>query len=261
MLEVNKIHHWDCLELMKQIPDNTIDLVVTSPPYDNLRDYNWYTFDFESIAHELLRVCKEGGTVVRIIWDAIIKGSESGSSFKQALFFKEIGFNLHDTMIREKPHFSNPSSNRYHQIFEYMFILTKGKIKTFNPICDVPIKYGKPVGKSSTRKKDWSIVNSEVKSHSKDFGARKNVWKINTAGQENFWKKVLHPAQFSKQIAKDHVISWSNEGDIVLDPFMWSGTTAVVCIETNRNFIGIEISQEYVDIANKRLQETQVWLF
>jgi len=132
-MEINKIYNEDCLDTMKHMPDNFIDLVVTSPPYDKLRDYKGFTFDFENIAKELYRVTKQGGVVVWVVADATVNGSETGTSFKQALYFKEIGFNLHDTMIYYR--WSGPLTHRrYEQEFEYMFILVKGKLETFNPI-------------------------------------------------------------------------------------------------------------------------------
>ena len=245
----------DAASVLKTIVENSIDLTVTSPPYDNLRTYNGYSFDFETIASELYRVTKDGGVVVWIVGDSTINGSETGTSFRQALYFKDVcGFNLHDTMIWEKPHFANPSSNRCHQVFEYMFIFSKGKPKTFNQILDVPIKYGKPVGKSSQRHTDGSITNTETSRQSLgQFGARRNVWKINTSGQEQFGKKQEHPATFSEQLARDHILSWSNENDLILDPFLGSGTTGKMALELNRYFIGIEISAEYIKLATQRL--------
>ena len=246
----------DNVAALKQMQDGCIDLTVTSPPYDNLRTYNGFSWDFESLAKELFRVTKEGGVVVWVVNDATVDGSETGTSFKQALLFKECGFNLHDTMIWLKPHFANPSSNRCHQVFEYMFVLSKGKPKTFNQIKDVPIKYGKPVGKSSQRKTDGTIENKEVTTQSVgEFGGRSNVWKMNTSGQEQFGKKQEHPATFPEQLANDHILSWSNEGDVVLDPFMGSGTTGRMALLNNRNFIGIELSEEYMKLAEERISK------
>lgn len=250
----------DCVEVMNELQDGIVDLTVTSPPYDNLRTYNgtieqWGEHSWKAILKELYRVTACGGVVVWIVGDAVIKGSETGTSFKQALYAMECGFKLHDTMIWEKPHFSNPSRNRCHQIFEYMFVFSKGKPKTFNQIKDVPIKYGKPVGKSSLRHKDGTITNGEAKGSKGQFGARKNIWKINTAGQENFGKKVVHPAQFSMQLVKDHITTWSNEGDTVFDPMMGSGTAGVAAATMNRNFIGVELVDEYYYIAQDRIME------
>lgn len=245
----------DALQELSKIQDNSVDMTLTSPPYDNLRTYNGYELDIWGIAQELYRVTKPGGVVVWVVNDQTIKGSESLTSFETAIMFREADWRLHDTMIWLKPHFANPSSNRYHQVFEYMFVFSKGKPKTFNMIKDVPIKYGKPVGKTSLRKANGDIVNSETKRESKGFGGRSNVWKMNTVGQENFGKKVLHPAMFPERLAHDHIISWSNPGDLVLDPFNGSGTTTKVARDLSREYIGIDISQEYCDIANQRLDK------
>lgn len=257
MIEINKVYQGDCLEVMKSISDKSIDLTVTSPPYDNLRAYKGYTFNFEGIAKELFRITKDGGVLVWIVGDATINGSETGTSFKQALYFKEIGFNLHDTMIYKKNNFSNPSSNRYHQIFEYMFILSKGKPKTFIPLKDrINVCAGESNwGKNVTRQVDGSMKESSKKICS-TYGMRYNVWNIKTsygfAGDKEAYK---HPAIFPEQLAYDHIISWSNENDLVLGPMCGSGTTCKQAKLLNRNYIGIEISAEYCQIAEKRIKE------
>jgi DNA modification methylase len=243
------IHNEDCLETMARLDAGSIDLTVTSPPYDNLRLYNGYSFDFEAVARELYRITKDGGVVVWVVGDATIDGSETGTSFRQALFFKEIGFNLHDTMIYQKHNFSNPSSNRYHQIFEYMFVLSKGKPKTFNALKDRPnVEAGKigSWGKNTSRQVDGTMVERKRKVNT-EFGMRYNIWRIKTE------MKPLHPAPFPEELARDHVLSWSNPGDVVYDPFMGSGTTAKVAIETARKYLGSEISSEYWEIAQKRI--------
>ena len=246
----------DCLEVLKTIPDKTIDLTVTSPPYDNLRTYNGYSFDFEGIAKELYRVTKDGGVVVWVVGDATINGSETGTSFKQALYFKEIGFNLHDTMIYQKNNFANPSSNRYHQIFEFMFILSKGKPKSFNPIKDRKnVCAGESNwGANKARQKDGSFKERPKKIVS-EYGMRYNIWEFMTskgfATKDNF--AYSHPAIFPEKVAYDHIVSWSNEGDTVLDCFLGSGTTGKVAKQLGRKFIGIEISQDYLTIAKERI--------
>ena len=243
------IYYENCLDTMARIDDGSIDLTVTSPPYDNLRSYNGYSFDFEAVAKELYRITKDGGVVVWIVGDATVDGSETGTSFKQALFFKEIGFNIHDTMIYQKHNFSNPSSNRYHQIFEYMFVLSKGKPKTFNPIKDRPnVEAGKigSWGKNTSRQVDGTMVERKRKVNT-EFGMRYNIWRIKTE------MKPLHPAPFPEELVEGHVLSWSNPGDVVYDPFMGSGTTAKVAIETGRKYLGSEISAEYWKIAQNRI--------
>ena len=241
---------------MKEIEDNFVDLTVTSPPYDNLRDYNGYSFDFEGIAKELFRVTKEGGVVVWVVGDATVKGSETGTSFKQALYFKEIGFNLHDTMIWKKDTFTAVGAlvNRYAPVFEYMFILSKGYPKTFNPIKD---RKNKTVGckqHGTIRKKGGETVKmSTVGNIVRKYGQRYNIWEISAEKRRNLGYN--HPAIFPEQLAQDHIISWSNKGDLVLDIFNGSGTTTKMAKILGRNYIGIELSQEYVDIANKRLEQ------
>lgn len=235
----------DCVQIMKQMDDACIDLTVTSPPYDNLRTYNGYCFDFENVAKELYRVTKNGGVVVWVVGDATIKGSETGTSFKQALFFKECGFNLHDTMIYQKSGVSFPESNRYLQQFEYMFIFSKGKPITTNIIKDRKNKY---VGTIGGNRRGGLCTRGE-------YGARFNIWKYDN-GKYNTTKDLIafhHPAVFPEQLANDHIISWSNPNEIVFDPFMGSGTTAKMAMLNNRRFIGCEISEEYCNIIKDRL--------
>lgn len=246
---------------MKDIPDGYVDLVVTSPPYDNLRTYNgnaeqWCFEKFQAIARELYRVTKDGGVVVWIMADASVKGSETGSSFRQALFFKECGFNLHDTMIWRKPTFTDTGSLkvRYGGCFEYMFVFVKGKIKTFNPIKD---RKNKCTGKKihgNIRQADGTMKKkSSIGKITGEMSQRFNVWDINPCMSNK--ERSGHPAQFPVILAKDHIISWSNEGDVVLDPFMGSGTTGVACVKTGRQFIGMEIDKGYFEIAEKRVAE------
>jgi DNA modification methylase len=248
-----KLYNGDCLEVMKDIPDNSIDLTVTSPPYDNLRTYNGYLWDFENIAKELFRITKKGGVVVWVVGDQTIKGSETGTSFKQALYFMELGFNLHDTMIYAKENYVPLTHNRYEQEFEYMFVFSKGKPKTFNPI-KVACKYAgtETWGKPSFHKTNSSGLVSVDKKKINDTKIKGNIFYYRTGKVKN--NGITFPAPFPEQLAKDHIISWSNENDIVLDPFMGSGTTGKVCKLLNRNFIGIEISKEYMEIAKERIE-------
>ena len=241
----------DCLEVMKSLPDASIDLTVTSPPYDNLRTYNGYSFDFEGIAKEIYRVTKDGGVVVWVVGDATINGSETGTSFKQALYFKEIGFNLHDTMIYEKDGIAFPDKNRYQQSFEYMFVLSKGKPKTLNLINDRKnISFGRKVTGTDRNADGTTRKASCFGNPIKEFGIRWNIWRIaSTKGNV----KTGHPAMFPESLAYDHIVSWSNEGDTVLDCFLGSGTTGKVAKQLNRRFVGIEISPEYLEIASKRI--------
>ncbi len=257
-MELNKIYNEDCLETMKRMPADFVDMTLTSPPYDNLRDYKGYSFDFESIAKELFRITKDGGVVVWIVNDATKDGSESGTSFKQALFFKGIGFNLHDTMIwlrRTTPQ----TSNRYEPAFEYMFVLSKGKPKTFNPI-KAPAKYAETrVEKSYHRnpKDEDTFTKNELKRY--DFVTIGNAWDIPNRGHDAFAHN--HPAIFPEKLVANHILSWSNEGDIIFDPFLGSGTTAKIAQLSKRRWLGCEISKEYCDIAEKRIKSISNPLF
>jgi site-specific DNA-methyltransferase (adenine-specific) len=227
---------------MKQMPDALVNLVLTSPPYDNLRSYDGYEFDFESIARELYRVLAQDGILVWIVGDATIDGSETGTSFRQALFFKELGLKLHDTMIYEKNSPAYPAQrngNRYTQIFEFMFVFAKGSVPK-QLICDKPNKWA--------GHKDFS---GKLKNPVPEFSPRNNIWKYVTS-----FNGVKHPAPFPEQLAMDHILSWSKENDIVYDPFMGSGTTAKMALAAGRQFIGSEISGAYVELANKRLEDT-----
>lgn len=254
-MEINKIYCESNLETMAKMPDGFVDLTVTSPPYDDLRTYNGYCFDFENVAKELYRVTKQGGVVVWVVGDATVKGSESGTSFRQALYFKEIGFNLHDTMIYHR-HGRFPMANRYWQNFEYMFVFTKGKPNTFNAIKDE-----KAVGavgskiRQLERKKSDNLEFVETNRVRNEWKARGNVWYI-PAGHFMHGEKIAfeHPATFPEKLANDHIVSWSDENDLIYDPFMGSGTTAKMAMINKRNYIGSEISKEYCEIAEQRLK-------
>lgn len=257
-----KLYKGDCLIEMNNIQDNTVDLTVTSPPYDNLRTYGgaidgWSFKKFQEIAKQLYRITKDGRIVVWIVGDSTIKGSETGTSFKQALYFMELGFKLHDTMIWNKGSFAFPSQNRYHQVFEYMFIFSKGDSAIFNPIKDRRNMYIGIRGASGRKSNgERNIGKSMV---TEEFGKRFNVWDYPIGGGHSASDKIAfkHPAIFPENLAKDHIISWSNEGDTILDCFMGSGTTGKMAILNNRNFIGIELNEEYFDIADKRIKEAQ----
>ena len=246
----------DNVEVMRrEIPDNSIQLTVTSPPYDNLRTYKGFEWDFESVAHELYRITKPGGVVVWVVSDATVNGSETGTSFLQALYFKECGFNLHDTMIWDKGGFSAVGAlvTRYAPVFEYMFVFVKGHLEVFNPIKDKPNKNaGKPL-KGTIRNADGT--RKPMSNQGKvlaDFGQRYNIWEMWPQRQRGG-----HPAPFPEALARDHILSWSNPGDIVLDPFLGSGTTGKMAVLSDRNFIGIDISPEYVQMAQQRIDAAQ----
>ena len=245
----NRIICGDNVEVMRGMPDNCIDLTVTSPPYDDLRTYNGFNWDFEGVVKELYRITKDGGVVVWVVGDATIQGSETGTSFRQALYFKEIGFNLHDTMIYAKRN-PMPITRKagYRPCFEYMFVFSKGKPKTFNPLMVKAITAGTKV-RASTRQKDGSIKEPTGKRETQEFIRRTNIWEYKVGMNQTTKDKVAfeHPAIFPEQLAQDHILTWSNEGDIVFDPMCGSGTTCKMAWLNKRNFIGIDISEEYIN--------------
>ncbi len=256
MIDINKNYNESNLETMAKMPDCFVDLTVTSPPYDGLRTYNGYSFPFEDIAKELFRITKDGGVLVWVISDATVQGNESGTSFKQALFFKEIGFNLHDTMIYAKQNPIPLTHNRYEQQFEYMFVFSKGKPKTFNGLKEKS-KYG---GEMASRTRSFYKTNTEneptlqnKRDVISDEKLRNNIWYYIVGSTQT--GKIKHPAMFPEQLASDHIISWCNEGDLVYDCFMGSGTVAKMSILNNRNWVGSEISNEYCNIIEERIKK------
>ncbi len=258
-MQTNTIHCGECGESMRRhLPDKSIDLTVTSPPYDNLRDYNGYTFEFEPIAAELWRVTKPGGVVVWVVADATVKGSETGTSFRQALGFMGLGFRLHDTMIygKDKPPMND---NRYQSSFEFMFVFSKGKPKTFNPIKVSKSTNDKRGAKPFHRNKGTGMVNGFSKPKEKTK-IKDNYWFYVASGGNSTKDKIAHqhPAIFPEALARDHIISWSNPGGLILDPMCGSGTTLKMAVEQGRQYIGIDISREYVNLASKRVSGARI---
>ena len=252
---INQIVEGNCVEIMRTFNSNLINLTITSPPYDNLRTYKGYIFPFEDIAKELFRITKIGGIVVWVVGDATINGSETGTSFKQALYFKEIGFNLHDTMIFQK---TNPIPQiyrkRYNNIFEYMFIFSKGEVKTHNPIKVNCIHAGLKL--NGTRYKNYSKgeqKRDKLANPVKKEKIKGNIWEYVVGKKLEDQEAKWHPAPFPCELAKDHIKSWTNKGDIVLDPMNGSGTTCLSAMLLERQYIGIDISKEYCNLARKRI--------
>jgi len=258
---VNKIILGNCVKVMDQLEDESVDAFITSPPYDELRDYNGYSFPFEDIARKMYQKLAKGGVIVWVVGDATKKGSETGSSFRQAIFFQELGLNIHDTMIYEKNGSSFPArrtGNRYSQVFEYMFVFSKGKPKTANLICDKPNKWSgyTSFGTSTNRNAAGELVKAKNRKPTPNFSPRHNVWKFNTGKKyttnDDFAFK--HPAMFPESLAEDHVMTWTKEGDLVVDPFVGAGTTTKMAAINGRRWLGIDISEEYVDIAIERMK-------
>ena len=262
---LNSIIEDNCVEVMKSFYENSIDLTVTSPPYDNLRTYKGYVFPFEEIAEQLYRVTKPGGIVVWVVADATIKGSETGTSFKQALHFKEIGFNLHDTMIFQK---TNPIPQiyrkRYNNIFEYMFVFSKGEVKTHNAIKVDCLHAGLQL--NGTTYKNYSKGEQKREKMAKPVKKKKikgNIWEYVVGKKAEDQEAKGHPAPFPCALVRDHINSWTNEGDVVLDPMNGSGTTCISALQLNRQYIGIDMSHEYCEMARERIAiiESQPTLF
>lgn len=254
---LNKILEGDCVGWMKQMPDNFVDLTVTSPPYDDLRDYNGYHFDFEKIAQQLYRVTKKGGVVVWVVGKKMKNGNVILTPFKQALFFQEIGFKVHDIMIYKKKNTPFMRSNAYTNGFEFMFVLAKGSVKTFNPI-KVPTARAGFEMLVANRKSDGKI--KKVLAELKQEKVKNNIWEyaVGLGGTTKDKIAFKHPAVFPEKLAEDHILSWSNECDLVFDPMCGSGTTLKMAKLNNRLYLGIDISQEYCKIAQQRIQMVNV---
>lgn len=251
--KLNNIYNIDCLKGMKQLPNEYVDLVVTSPPYDDLRNYNGYNFDFENIAKELFRVIKTGGIVVWVVGDKVKNGDRTLTSFKHCIQFQEIGFNVHDVMIYRKKNTPFMRSNAYTNCYEFMFVLAKGKPKTFNPLKTKTVRQG--LEKLVTNKKADGI-NKKVLGELKEEKTLTNIWDyaVGLGGSTNDKIAFQHTAIFPEKLAQDHILSWSNEGDLVFDPMCGSGTTCKMAKLNNRNYLGMEISKEYTKLALSRIK-------
>jgi len=250
-----RIFNTDCLDYLKTVSSDSIKFTLTSPPYDDIRDYNGYSFPFEDIAQELWRTTKVGGVVAWNVADATVKGSETGTSMRQALYFMSLGFRLHDTMIyaKKNPMPAGVSSKRYHQAWEYIFIFSKDAPETFNPIM-VKAKFGHLEANMKHRGKDGQTSYKKTKRN--EFTKVKNIFEYSVGGGHSAKDKIAfrHPAIMPEQLAADMISTWTNVGDQVFDPFTGSGTTAKVCLELSRHFHGTEVSEEYCDISKKRLE-------
>jgi len=252
---VNQIICGDCKEIMHLIPDEVINLTVTSPPYDDLRNYNGFTFDYESIGRELFRITEKGGVLVWVVGDRILKGNRTLTSFRQALCFQEIGFNVHDIMIYKKKNTPFMRSNAYTNCFEFMFVFSKGSPKTFNPLL-VPTKRSGYEKLVTNRGPDGII--KKVIGRLKEQKVRTNIWEyaVGLGGTTKDKIAFTVPATFPEKLAEDHILSWSNEGELVLDPMVGSGTTCKMAKLRDRKYIGIDISEEYCNVSRKRLEKT-----
>jgi DNA modification methylase len=267
MIEINKNYNEDCLITMSKIESEKIDFIITSPPYDDLRTYNQhisgnktefngYSFPFESIAKELFRILKKGGVLVWVVGDATNNGSETGTSFRQALYFLECGFDLYDTMIYQKTGTPFPQKTRYNQVFEYMFVFSKGKPNHFNPIMKKNATAGAVRHSRKFRNADGTMTPSFNGKPINEYGLENNIWVIKNGMNKSTKDKVAfeHPAIFPEELVIKHLVSWTEEGYLVYDPFMGSGTTAKMCILSGRNWIGSEIDSNYCDLIQERIK-------
>lgn len=265
-MKLNKIYNENCLETLSKMPDGFIDLVITSPPYDNLRTYGnvstWNDEVFQHIAKSLTDKLKEGGVIMWNVQDATINGSKTGTSFRQALYFMECGLNLHDHLIWHKSGTPFPSTIRYRQVWENMFVFSKGKPNHFDPILKKNKTGGDSRNRRRERNKDGELVMQERRVEIKEWGIDDNVWYISNHFKKGDRKRIdNHPAIMPEEMVRRHIQSWSKEGDIVYDPFSGSGTTSKVAYEMNRNYIGSEINKEYweasIDIISKSTKHKQ----
>lgn len=256
---LDQITNANCIAVMDDLDDASIDLVITSPPYDNLREYSGYHFDLNGIIKRLYRVVKDGGVVVWVVADATVDGTETGSSFRQALLFMEIGFKLHDTMIfRKRNPIPQVYRKRYRNEFEYMFVFSKRFVKTHNPIMTDCLHAGLEL--NGTTYKNYSKGSQVREKLAKPVKAQKikgNIWEYVVGKNKEDQEAKGHPAPFPCQLAEDHILSWSNSGDIVIDPMCGSGTVCKVAKALGRHFIGIDVSVDYCSIASARVAKTQ----
>lgn len=256
-IKLNQVYQAECNEFMDSLEDNFIDLTVTSPPYDMLRSYNGFDFDFGQIAKNLYRVTKKGGIVVWVVGDKIKNGDRSLTSFKQALVFQEVGFKVHDVMIYRKKNTPFMRSNAYTNCFEFMFVLAKDTVNTFNPIKEKTVRQG---FEKVPYNKGPDAVNKKILKELKPEKTLTNIWDYAVGLHGSTSDKVAfkHPAIFPEKLAEDHILSWTNKGDIVFDPMCGSGTTCKMALIHGRNYLGCDISEEYIAVSNERLSSVKI---
>lgn len=248
----NDIYRGNCIELMQQMTEGIVDLTVTSPPYDDLRDYQGYHFDIEGVAKGLFRVTKNGGIVVWVVGDKIKNGDRTLTSFKQAILFQNIGFNVHDVMIYKKKNTPFMRSNAYTNCYEFMFVFSKGHVNTFNRLTAKTVRQGfegLPFNKGADG------INRKVVKELKAEKTRVNIWEyaVGLGGTTSDREAFKHTAVFPEKLAEDHILSWTNPGDLVFDPMCGSGTTCKMALLNKRNYLGFDISEEYVELSKKRI--------
>lgn len=261
--ELNEIYCIDCVEGMKKIPDNSVDIVVTSPPYDGIRDYNGFNFDLHETGRGLIRILKEGGIVAMVIQDQTKNFGKTLTSFKTIIdWCDNIGFKLFECVIYRK-HGSEGAwwTNRFRVDHEYMPIFLKGeKPQYFNKEnLKVPSIHGGKVMTGSGSRRTDGKTNARVTRPINTMKCRGTIWNYLMAGDKDPIKRQ-HPAPFPDQIPLDFIECFCPPGGVVLDPFMGSGSTAVAAKKLNRKYIGFDTSEEYIKIAHARLRNTETQL-
>lgn len=252
----------DCVEGMRALPPASVPLTVTSPPYDDLRDYGAHTWDFEKfmlVASQLWRVTMPGGALCWVVGDQIRDGGQTGSSFRQALYLKGLGFRLHNTLVIEKQLARGISKVRYGVAPEFVFVFSKGRPRSINLIRDKANKFGGQLMRFSTRGRDGTTSDTE-KALIRPFGVRGNVWRYTTGSRVTAKERYAfqHPALMPEKLAKDLIVSWSKPGDLVLDPFGGAGTTAKMALLNHRRYLSIEAHAPYHGLAVRRLADARV---
>ncbi|GAB6393324.1 MAG: site-specific DNA-methyltransferase [Treponematales bacterium] len=251
-IKPNRLYKADCVDFMRSIQADFVDLTVTSPPYDELRDYNGYDFDCAAVAEELFRITKKGGVVVWVVGDKIRKGNRSLTSFRHAFAFQSAGFNVHDVMIYKKKNTPFMRSNAYTNCYEFMFVLSKGSPKTFRPLMEKTARHGFEM---IVHNKGPDGINKKNLKELKPQKVKTNIWEyaVGLGGSTNDREAFEHPAIFPEKLAEDHIVTWSNPGELVFDPMCGSGTTCKMALKHSRLYLGCDISAEYIEIARRRL--------
>lgn len=258
---LNQVLHCDCVLGMRALPDACIPLTVTSPPYDKLRMYDGHALPFELfqlVACELYRVTMPRGVIVWVVQDGTDKnGSETGTSFRQREFFKNLGMSAHATMIMKVNACRFPNNRRYCQQFHYAFVLSKGKPRVINVLRDSANQHPGDVVKHSHRSKDGKLVTC-LMPHKRlaAYGYRGNVWDYKVGNGQTTKDRFAfnQTALMPELMAEDHILSWSNPGDLVFDPMCGAATTCKMALLNHRKFLGMEIHQTYWEIACKRME-------
>lgn len=308
---LNKVICGDCLEVMKDIPDKSVDMVLTSPPYWSLRDYGTegqiglestfqeYIKNLCKIFDETMRILKNNGTCWVVLGDTYISGGGASrhfgysdpkykngrngqhiepSAFPQSLPPKSLamipsrfaiemqsrGWILRNEIIWHKPN-AMPSSakDRFTVDFEKIFMFSKNIKYKFNQQLEPYLEPMNRWGGDKLKKSgisDWDVGTGQTSYRNRNMRPNKRgrnkrcVWSINTkpTGQK-------HYATYPDSLIKTPILAGSSKDDVVFDPFMGSGTTALVASELNRHFIGIEINPDYCKIAEDRLAQQEIF--